>query len=1168
MELKLSILLANVALLLTIGLLYDNFSGINNFNTFKKKVLIGLIIGLIGISLMTQPWTYSQGISVDTISILLSISGLFFGLIPTAIVSVITIAFRLYLGGVGATYGSFLIIASAGIGVLANHYFSRNQNKEFSWIYILILSYVTHIVMLFLIFTLPGTIRIQVLESVLFVTLVIYPITEFLLGLVILNKMKRDLKDRLINEREKIFRSLFWHAPIAYQSLSNDFKLLTVNQTWLDTLGFDKEDIVEKSFWDYVHPDDVSLVKNTFNQMILNDKPLEYQLRLIKKNGSYCFSNFSSRIVKGLNNELVRTHCTFIDVTKQVIADREKSTAENAFKKLFDEAPIGIFQTTSKGQVISVNPMVVKILDCENEEELLRHYVSLYEDLYVNSSERERFIELLKRDGKVYQYEYRGKTATGRILWLVMDAKVSFLKENGDFIIEGFVSDITARKEAERELKSIEWMLTGNPDTISMNILYSDLVKLNHDGLILKSVGYDMLTDIVSDYLNLMNTSTAVYELDGSYALGLFTSDWCNLLGDATYKLAKKDSLSEAIDSGDWLCHESCWTNVSKSCIETGQAVDRTCAGGLRLYGEPIYAGDKIVGSLNFGYGSPPKDERILKELADSYNIPYEDILKASENYMSRPPFIVEHAKKQLHSAARIIGEIVERRIVQDELSRSEATLRGLFDNMTSGVAIYKVKNEGKNAEDYYVEYFNKKSLELEGKSLPDVVGKNLRELRPNIDDFGIIPIFHKTFVSGKPIFYPAKVYVDENFNNWYENRVFKIPTGQIVAIYDDVTDKTRALMELKHSEASFRSIFSAALVGIGVIEKRVFKQVNPALCNLLGYTEDELVDKSTRILYLNDEDYHKTGEYLYNYKNGQEIVNYEMSLKKRDGYGIEVLINLAPVEPTELDGEIIFTALDITERKEVEREITLLNQELEQRVKSRTRELSQANKELEAFAYSVAHDLRTPLRAINGFTQFLINDYSQTLDDEGNRLLGIIKNSSHHMDLLIKDLLSLTQIARLGLNYKLVNHVKIIETLMVSNYTGNDISKYEIKIGKLPKAYCDAGLFKHVWSNLLSNAIKYSAPKEHPIIEIGCTEEKDRFVFHVSDNGVGFDMKYVDKLFGVFKRLHRIEDFEGTGVGLAIVKNIISKHNGDVWAKGEVNVGATIYFSIPRKEA
>ncbi len=248
------------------------------------------------------------------------------------------------------------------------------------------------------------------------------------------------------------------------------------------------------------------------------------------------------------------------------------------------------------------------------------------------------------------------------------------------YIVE-HLRDITDRRRAETSLRRIEWMLSkGGASSIASSIEtsaadYGDLVQLNTCRTILDAVGQELLADIVGDYLDLLQTSAAVYEQNGDYAFGILSSGWCRFMDQASRRLCGTEDNREALSCGRWHCHESCWTDVSKRCIGTGEPVDRECAGGLRLFAVPIRAGQKIVGSINTGYGDPPRDAATLHQLASKYAVDVEELRQHAESYESRPPFIVELAKRRLTVSARLIGEIVARKLAQGEREQLQEQL-------------------------------------------------------------------------------------------------------------------------------------------------------------------------------------------------------------------------------------------------------------------------------------------------------------------------------------------------------------------------------------------------------------------------------------------------------------------------------------------------------------
>lgn len=258
-------------------------------------------------------------------------------------------------------------------------------------------------------------------------------------------------------------------------------------------------------------------------------------------------------------------------------------------------------------------------------------------------------------------------------------------------------------------------------------------------------------------------------------------------------------------------------------------------------------------------------------------------------------------------------------------------------------------------------------------------------------------------------------------------------------------------------------------------------------------------------------------------------------------------------VEKEKRDAELVVTNLELAYQEKRAKELTLANNELKK-----------AQEELESFSYSVSHDLRAPIRAINGYTQIFIEDHADSIDQEGRKILDVVIQNSNKMGLLIDDLLAFSKLGRKQVSTTKIDMAALVEGLIneIMVEKGDNIPTFEIK--ELEPAVGDQSLIKQVWLNLISNAVKYSKYKPQTRIKITSVLKKDEVIYCVKDNGAGFDMTYYDKIFGVFQRLHSQDEFDGTGIGLAIVQKIITRHHGKVWAKSKLNAGASFYFTLP----
>jgi len=364
-------------------------------------------------------------------------------------------------------------------------------------------------------------------------------------------------------------------------------------------------------------------------------------------------------------------------------------TSEEKHRAVVENAGEGIV-VAQDGMLKFLNPQMLEIMGYSKEELTSRPFVA-----FIHPDHKEMVLELhikrLKGEKLPHIYPFKIIDKNGNIKWLEINTVLITWEDRPATL--NFLNDITERKRAENALKQIEWLL--NTKSVPQKYYeqpYGNLVELNTSRLLVASLGEDVLIDIVRDYLDLLGTSTAVYESNGDYALGILASGWCRLLNQSSRNLCKTDDNRKALISGKWYCHESCWNEASKVSIETGQPIDIECQGGIHIYSVPILAGEEIIGAINFGYGDPPKTPQKLGEISERFGISMNELLEATNLYESRPPFIIDIAKNRLQASARLIGEITERKRMENQIKASlrekELLLREIHHRVTNNLTI------------------------------------------------------------------------------------------------------------------------------------------------------------------------------------------------------------------------------------------------------------------------------------------------------------------------------------------------------------------------------------------------------------------------------------------------------------------------------------------------
>lgn len=582
---------------------------------------------------------------------------------------------------------------------------------------------------------------------------------------------------------------------------------------------------------------------------------------------------------------------------------------------------------------------------------------------------------------------------------------------------------------------------------------------------------------------------------------------------------------------------------------------------------------DKIITSWNnsaerlFGYGPqeaigqsialiiPPdrlrEEEDIIEKITRGEHIQHYETQRIDKKgracSISLNVSPIRDARGQIIGASKILRDISDRKKLEALVRAKTNELTGVFDRISEGFVVLD--------RDFRYVYANRKVGEMARRDPGSFLGRHVWDLFPEAMGSATHEAFQQALRENRNIvctdyFAPLDL--------WYETHIYPGPEGLSVFIRD-ISEQKRAERLLRESEAIYKTIAAGIPGSIICLFDRNYRYtlIEGDMLPKIGYIKEALLGQ--RITDILIPAIHR--EFSDGLKRVFEGESFSREIRRGD---YDFMSRFVPLK--DKDGHIfsaMVVSIDITELKNAQRQINELNETLEWKVAARTEELASVNRELEAFAYSVSHDLRAPLRIIDGFADILVSDYGNVLDEEGKRTVSVIVSSARRMGQLIDDLLNLSQLGRQEIVTTAVDMNRLVASVVQEQLASSPV-KASVTSDDLLPALCDERLVRQVWTNLVSNALKYSSKKPDPQVHITSFSHGRMSVYSIRDNGIGFNMNYAHKLFGIFQRLHKASDFEGTGVGLALVQRIIHRHGGNVWAEAKEGQGATFFFTLP----
>lgn len=1013
----------------------------------------------------------------------------------------------------------------------------------------------------------------------------------------ITERKKSEAKLKEAATQQSLFVSIVSSSDDAIISKTLDGIITSWNRGAEKIFGYSEKEAIGWPITMVIPPDLINEEASIVARIKRGEYIQHFETVRSKKDGSPIFVSLTVSPILDSNKTIIGASKIARDITDRKKAEDKIRDSELRYRSLIEQASDAIFISNLQGEYVDVNTSACNLLGYTREELLT---LTGKDVIFSEESVKllpQRF-EMLK-SGKSDITENKLKRKDGTAVDVEVNSR---MLSDGRFV--GIVRDITERKKAElklyqtlREVTDYKFALDeanivaitdqkGSIKYVNENFCkiskYSQQELIGKDHRIINS-GYHPKSFIKNLWTTIANGNIWKGELRNKAKDG--TIYWVDttiipFLNEENkpyqYVAIRSDITERKIAQEALLVNEQRFRVLIENMSD---AIVLNDENSNLLYQSPAvtrilgYTWEERKGKpvLNYVHPDNRNDFIALYKMLDEkpgQPCPFQFRFLHKEGHYVWLEGVVTNLLREPSVKAIVANyrDISDRKEGEEKLIRERALLRTLIDNIPDYIYV-------KDPDSHFL-INNRANLTLMGRATEEeTIGKTASEI------FGedVAQAYHEDdqylFHTGMPI-----VDREETTRDSFGESKFllttKVPLRDsqnnvigLVGISRDITKQKQVELELRNSNYFLESAQQVGKIGhwaseIGQSGKLTW---SAETCRIFGLGPEEFDGRiHTFLTFVHPEDLEEVRSATALAIQNNETYSIDHRIVLRDGT-LKWVHEQGKVTVDQEGRAIMLVGIvqDITGRKEAEHEILKLNAELEQRVKLRTEQLQDANKEMEAFTYSVSHDLRSPLRIIDGFAQILIEDYASKLDDDGQQTLGIIMTNAKKMGRLIDDLLDFSRIGRVEIRKVNVDMNRIVkEVLHELQLSGIPIPK-QLRIADVMPAPCDPNLIKHVWINLLSNAIKYSSAKENPVIEVGMQKIENKLTYYIKDNGAGFDMKYYHKLFGVFQRLHSHNEFSGTGVGLALVHRIIVRHGGSIWADASVNEGATFYFSL-----
>lgn len=1210
-------LIYNISVLVALSVLSGFINSRYSRNSLLSRNLQGLLFGVVAIIGMLYPFNLTKGIIFDGRSIVISLCTLFFGPLSGLIASTITIIFRNIIGGEGAWTGSLVIISSFLIGLL--FYGLRSKKRiDLTNLNLYIFGFIVSAAMMFFMITLPKNYMLEALNTVTLTVMIFYPLITLLIGKVLFDQEENRENINRISEERNLYKTTVYSIGDGLIVTDKSGKIVQMNQIAENLIELKEKEAIGQPLITILTTIQES-EQGQIEDGILKD-PVNYlsdkthrKLLLVSKSGKEIPISLTQSPIKNSDGSIKGEVIVFSDQTSEIEQQIAVSESEQRFRSIVEGTSEPMF-IQSSGKFIYLNPAALKLFGANHSSELIDKPVleRFHPDFHNIIKERIRIINE-ERKSISNIVELKCIKVNGDEIWVETSGEpIVFDKKNSALV---FIRDITERKRIIEKLKASDRIFEHALDLLCIASFDGYFKVLNPSWT--NTLGWsidELLSRPWKEFLHpsdLSYTSSIVENIvrkneiiqfenryickDGSYR-------WLSWRvipypeEEVIYGVARDVTLQK---NAEHALHQSEEKFRKVFMISPDSIViSRLDNGHIVLVNETFkkisgFSEKEALGknSLEFNIWENSDDRtRFIKELTETGFVEnYETKFRMKNgriHYGLISATIIE--LEDIKYILSIIRDITNIKTAEELLSRSEKEYKNLFQNAHDVILIL-------DPEDETILLANKRAFEIYKCTDQEFIGKSLKKFSkyPERGNEKIKELFtNRTVTNFETVQYDMsgeELYFDVNASLIeYEGK------PAILSLNHDITARKKAEIALRESEEKLLSIFNTAPTGIGVTINRIVTEVNQKICDMTGYTKEELIGKSTRILYASNEEFELVGKAKYNKSRPEVAAVIETQWIRKDGHIIDVLLAAIPIVKDDFTKGITFTALDITEKKKNEKELNQYRKHLEQIVEERTVELDNLNrslleqlereKELEEqlqialskekeinelktrFIATVSHEFRTPLASLLSSSQMIQRYSSRWTEEKLNDQYNRISSTVQYLTQLLDDVLTISRADR----EILTNNPEKINISEQLNLFYQELESYLKENHKLVFNYLskqesisiDKKLFRQIIINLLTNAIKYSP--QGGKIELIIDYNEEHLNMTVMDEGMGIAEDEIKFIFDPFYRTKNSIGIQGSGLGLNIVLRSVEILDGKISVESKLNSGTKFNVRIP----